>query len=186
MITSSYKPNAGRFLVSEPFMDDRNFRRSVVFLVEHGDKGSLGFVMNRQLRVKISEVVEGMPYVDAPVFIGGPVDQSTLHYVHRLSHLTDCREIYDGVFWGGDFDELKRMIREGKVSGQDILFFVGYSGWGPQQLDEELNRKSWIIAPKADQFVFREDYEDIWRQILQTMGTKYHVISNYPVDPRLN
>ena len=70
-------------------------------------------------------------------------------------------EIYDDVFWGGDFDELKQMIRDGQVSGQDILFFVGYSGWGPQQLDEELNRKSWIIAPKADKFVFREDYEDI-------------------------
>ena len=101
MLTSSFKPNAGRFLISEPFMHDSNFQRSVVFLVEHSDRGSLGFVMNRQLKVRIDEVVDEMPRIDAPVFIGGPVEQSTLHYVHRLGDdLPGSRTIYRDVYWG--------------------------------------------------------------------------------------
>ena len=84
MLSSSYKPAPGRFLISEPFMYDQNFQRTVVLLVEHGDTGSLGFVMNRQLKTNINEIVEELPIMGNPVFMGGPVEQSTLHYVHRL------------------------------------------------------------------------------------------------------
>ena len=187
MLTSSFKPTAGRFLISEPFMHDSNFQRSVVLLVEHSDRGSLGFVMNRQLKVRIDEVVDEMPRIDAPVFIGGPVEQSTLHYVHRLGdELAGSRIVYDDVYWGGDFEELKEMIQLRQVDSSDILFFVGYSGWGPDQLQTELERKSWIVAPENAQFVFQDSYRDMWRQVLKSMGDKYQVISNYPVDPRLN
>lgn len=186
MLTSSYKPRPGRFLVSEPFMYDNNFRRTVVLLVEHNREGSMGFVMNRQLNVAISEVVEGMPPLESPVFMGGPVDQETLHFVHRLEDLPGCRQVCHGVYWGGNFEELKRQISLGQVDPADVLFFVGYSGWGPSQLESELDKKSWIIAPEAPFFVFQPDYSDMWRQVLQSMGTKYRVISNYPVDPKMN
>ena len=143
--------------------------------------------MNRQLKVRIDEVVDEMPKIDAPVFIGGPVEQSTLHYVHRLGNeLPGSRFIYEGVYWGGDFETLKEMIEYSEVSAGDILFFVGYSGWGAGQLDTELDRKSWIIAPENETFIFQENYKDMWRQVLKSMGSKYQVISNYPVDPRLN
>lgn len=186
MLTSSYKPAPGRFLISEPFMHDYNFKRSVVLLVEHSSHGSMGFVMNRQLNVAISEVVDGMPSLESPVFMGGPVEQSTLHFVHRLEDLPGAKPVCHGVYWGGDFDDLKRQISLGHVDSSDVLFFVGYSGWGPGQLEQELERKSWIIAPEAPFFVFQPDYSDMWRQVLQSMGTKYRVISNYPVDPRMN
>ena len=82
--------------------------------------------------------------------------------------------------------QLRQMMTMGEVSPADVLFFVGYSGWGPNQLEKELDQKSWIVAPQAPEFIFQDDYSDMWRQVLQTMGTKYKIISNYPVDPRLN
>lgn len=187
MITSKFKPGPGRFLVSEPFMGDPNFRRTVVLLVEHGEDGSLGFVMNRQLKAGIQEIVEDLDDFDSPVFLGGPVEQNTLHYVHRLGEqLSGSRHISGDLYWSGDFDQLKEMIRSGEASEEEVLFFVGYSGWSPGQLFEELERKSWIIAPQNDAYIFDGEYEDLWKNILRGMGEKYRVISNYPVDPRLN
>ncbi len=187
MITSSYKPAAGRFLISEPFMYDQNFQRTVVLLVEHGPTGSLGFVMNRQLEVSIQEIIEDFPTVECPVFMGGPVEQSTLHYVHRLGdELPHSRKVTAEIYWGGSFEVLKEKLEKGEVDKHDILFFVGYSGWAPGQLEQELERKSWIVAPEDPTFIFRNDYQDLWRTVLQSMGTKYKVIANYPVDPRLN
>lgn len=187
MITSSYKPQPGRFLVSEPFMGDPNFQRTVVLLVEHTEEGSLGFVMNRQLDALLHDLVEDAPVFDAPVFMGGPVEQNTLHFVHRLGDtLAGSHEISEGLYWSGDFDQLQEMIEAGKVATDEILFFVGYSGWGGGQLDAELERKSWIVAPENPDFVFTEDYEELWQQILRSMGDKYKVISNYPIDPKLN
>ncbi|MEL6192925.1 MAG: YqgE/AlgH family protein [Bacteroidota bacterium] len=187
MITSSYKPIAGRYLISEPFMADSNFQRTVVLLVEHGEQGSLGFVLNRKLKVKIGEVVEDLGTINSPVFMGGPVEQNSLHYVHRLGDkINGSREVYKGLYWGGNFEELSRLIQMGMVQNDDILFFIGYSGWSPGQLEEELERKSWIIAPENPDFIFRETHKELWRDILKSMGDKYQIISNYPQDPRLN
>lgn len=187
MIRSAYRPAPGRFLISEPFMGDPNFQRSVIFLTEHSDQGSLGFVMNRQLAAGIHDLIEELPVFDAPVFLGGPVEQNTLHYIHRLGErLPKAQPITDGVYWSGDFDVLSELIANNRVAHDDVLFFVGYSGWGPGQLEKELEEKTWIVAPEDPSFVFNEDYEGLWQQILENMGGKYRVLSNYPVDPQLN
>lgn len=168
-------------------MYDQNFKRTVVLLVEHGEQGSLGFVLNRQLQMSIEQIVEGFPLCNSAVFMGGPVEQSTLHYVHRLGdQIPDSREVMKGVYWGGSFEALRSLFVKGQVTDSDVLFFVGYSGWAPGQLDEELKRKSWIVAPEDPMFIFQDDYKDMWRNVLKSMGTKYQVISNYPIDPSLN
>jgi putative transcriptional regulator len=187
MLTSSYLPAAGRFLISEPFMYDPNFKRTVVLLAEHGKDGTVGFVLNRRLTLTINEIVEGVPFHEAPVFMGGPVEQNTLHYIHRLGNvLKGSQQIGENLYWGGQFETLVQMIGAGEIPAGDLIFFVGYSGWSAGQLDTELDRKSWIVAPENSGFVFQEDHEDLWRQILRTMGTKYEVLSNYPEDPRFN
>jgi len=190
-MNSPYKPQAGRFLVSEPFMDDPNFSRTVVLLAEHNEKGSLGFVLNRQLNASINNIIEDLPAFKAPVFLGGPVEQNTLHFVHRLGDLVrGSRLIAEGLYWSGDFDDVRELIANGKIATRDILFFVGYSGWGEGQLEQELTQKAWIVAPSNAEFVFTKNYQDLWRKILRHMGEahseRYKVISNYPVDPRLN
>ncbi|MEL6676143.1 MAG: YqgE/AlgH family protein [Bacteroidota bacterium] len=168
-------------------MHDENFQRTVVLLVEHNDKGSLGFVLNRRLKFNINEVVAEMPSMEAPVYLGGPVEQNSLHYVHRFgTSLAGSRHVIEDIYWGGDFAALKDNIRSGKLSQDDIVFFIGYAGWGPGQLDQELEKKSWIIAPEDHSFVFEKGGKEMWRKILKKMGAKYKIISNYPVDPRLN
>ena len=187
MTSSSYPPSSGRFLISEPFMTDKNFQRSVVLLVEHSEEGSLGFVLNRQLDIGLNNLIEELPYFDAPVFMGGPVEQNTLHYIHRLGdEIPNSQKIGMDLFWGGEFNWVKNQIQNELLSPLDILFFVGYSGWGPGQLLKEIEDKAWIVAPEQESFVFQKDYTDLWRQILQSMGPKYQIISNYPIDPRLN
>ena len=186
MITSSYQPAPGRFLISEPFMEDENFQRSVILLVEHGKNGSLGFVINMELQSVLADVVEGLGEND-PLLLGGPVQQDSLHYIHRLGDLVpESRHVFGDLYWGGDFDTIKSLLQAGEIDRSQILFFVGYSGWSPGQLSKELERKSWIVAPENIEHIFEPDRDDLWRIILRGMGTKYQVLSNYPTDPRLN
>jgi len=185
MTRSAFSPAAGRFLISEPFMTDQNFQRSVVLLVEHTREGSLGFVINRKLDVSLSGIIEELPEFGAPVFMGGPVEQNTLHYIHRLGEeIPNSQRVTEEIYWGGDFEWIKDQIHANLVSPTDILLFIGYSGWGPGQLMHEIDLKSWIVAPENQAFVFQDDH--VWRQVLHSMGPKYQIISNYPTDPRLN
>ena len=187
-MTSSYRPARGRFLVSEPFMADANFQRTVVLLVEHNDEGSLGFVLNRTMEASLGELVPGLDVPGVPVLLGGPVENTTLHYIHRFSDLDGAREVVPGVYWSGDFEQLKVWSRQGILTPENIIFVVGYSGWGAGQLDAELDRKSWIVAPASETLVFgaSQNEQDLWRDVLQTLGERYKIISNYPTDPRLN
>ncbi len=167
-------------------MPDANFQRTVILLVEHNKDGSLGFVLNRKLDAKLGELVEMLAGTEHTVYIGGPEQQQTHHFIHQLQDLEDTIEIFEGVYWGGSFEVLTQRLVNGLVSEEDVLFFVGYSGWGPGQLASELERKSWIVAPEHPDFIFREEKTDMWKELLKTLGDKYKIISNYPIDPRLN
>ncbi|MBK9449545.1 MAG: YqgE/AlgH family protein [Bacteroidetes bacterium] len=180
-------PTKGNILLSEPFLQDPNFARSVVLLTEHNEEGSIGFILNKPIIYKINEIIEDFPEFDAPVYMGGPVQRDSLHFIHRIEALADDGdEIAPGVYWGGDFEKLKRMIRLGIVVPHDIRFFVGYSGWGPQQLEGEMEMKSWIVSSRSDKFAFADRSEALWGEILQAMGGKYKAMAHYPVDPSLN
>ena len=124
---------------------------------------------------------------DAPVYLGGPVQQDALHFIHRIEALAEeGDEIAPGVYWGGNFEKLKRMIRLGIVQPDDVRFFVGYSGWAPKQLEDEMQDKSWIIHGKGNKFAFTSHGTSLWQEILQNMGGKYKAMAHYPVDPSLN
>ena len=170
-------------------MHDQNFMRTVVLLVEHNDGGSIGFILNRQLKTPLSELSDQLTNFHFPAYLGGPVEQNTLHYVHRLGdRLQGSQQIGEDLYWGGDFESLYGLLLRGEVEEEDIRFFVGYSGWGGGQLDREMEQDAWIVAPENSDFVFEEseDPQNLWQRILKSMGTKYQVISNYPIDPRLN
>ena len=140
--------NKGTFLIAEPFLNDPNFDRSVVFLCEHSESGSLGFVVNYETNLFLGDVLEENIYEDIPLFIGGPVEKNTLHFLHRRPELIPGSvEVGNGIYWGGDFDQAKRELNSYTLKPEDIRFFVGYSGWSEGQLDEEMARKTWIVAP---------------------------------------
>jgi putative transcriptional regulator len=185
--SNKLKPEKGRLLISEPFLPDPNFERTVVLLCEHNEEGSFGFVLNKPSVLKLGEIMEDLASMDNVVFVGGPVQQDTLHFIHRNVTITNSVEIAGIVNWGGDFEILLSMCDTKQISPTDVRFFLGYSGWGPGQLDSEIEQDSWIVCDfVTDQLLFDTDPQELWRKALDNMGGRFSVYSNYPVDPRLN
>ena len=180
-------PSKGKILVSEPYLPDPNFERSIVLLCEHNELGSFGLVLNKPSLAMLGDLMEGLEEFNATVFVGGPVQQDTLHYLHRCEDLIGATQITDDVYWGGDFDNLKFLINTQQIKPSDIKFFLGYSGWSEGQLDEELQADSWIVSDKFDsELVFETSPKEMWKKSLESLGGRFSIYSNYPEDPRMN
>ncbi|GJM60771.1 YqgE/AlgH family protein [Persicobacter diffluens] len=183
------QPQKGDLLISEPFLADPNFERSVVFLVEHNEEGSVGFVLNKPSFLKLNEVMQGenIPQ-EQSLFVGGPVQQDTLHMVHRADFLgEESHQIVEHVYWGGGFEEVMSLVREEQQPDPQVRFFLGYSGWSPGQLEAEIQEKSWIIFRQANEnLIFDTPHDDLWKKVLSLMGGRFKMYSNYPIDPRMN
>jgi len=180
-------PGPGILLIADPFLKDPNFMRTVVFLCEHQDEGSFGFVLNRNYDYTLDELVNGLDDLKLPVFYGGPVQMDTIHFLHQYPEkIPGGYEIAEGVFWGGDFDVAIQMIRKGEVNLQRIRFYIGYSGWGTGQLNDELKEKSWLTVKANRKIVFHKETEEIWKESLKLLGGDYEMMINFPIDPQLN
>src|SRR5690606_17121882 len=116
------KPVRGRLLISEPFLPDPNFERTVVLLCEHNEDGSFGFVLNKPSILKVSEVMEDLATLDSVVYVGGPVQQDTLHFIHRNATLENAVEIVTGIQWGGAFENLMLLLETHQIDQKDIRF----------------------------------------------------------------
>jgi len=182
------KIHSGHLLLAEPFMLDPYFRRAVVLLCEHGrDDGTIGFILNKSVRMQVGELVNDFPDFEAEVYYGGPVRTDTLHYMHTIGEkLEGAAHVVDNIYWGGHFDQLKTMIKDGQVSQDDIRFFVGYSGWDSAQLEQEMNKGSWIVQNAQPDYVFKESYDNLWREVLNNTGNIYSVIGQVPDFVALN
>jgi putative transcriptional regulator len=177
----------GRLLLSEPYLADPNFERTVILLTEHNDEGSVGFILNKPSESRISEVMEDLKGLDAQIFIGGPVQQDTLHFIHRYGDLEDAIELENGLYWGGNFEQLISMVDTGQSSVTEIKFFLGYSGWSPDQLEDELKLNSWIVSDRvSNELIFETLPDQMWKKAMQELGGRFSVYSNYPADPRMN
>jgi putative transcriptional regulator len=178
---------AGKLLISEPFMNDQYFGRSVVLLCEHNLDGTVGFILNKPMVMTVNEAMDDFPRIDGNVYFGGPVQSNMIHFIHRVgSKLPGSFEIANGIFWGGDFDTLSFLIDTKQVNGNDVRFFAGYSGWEPKQLKKELKEKTWIIGEGNLKYLFSNDPDHLWREVLKNMGREFSVIANFPEDPTLN
>ncbi|WP_420155655.1 YqgE/AlgH family protein [Siphonobacter sp.] len=181
------KVTRGSLLLAEPFLGDENFERSVVLICEHNEQGTFGLVLTQTTELLLDDVIEDDIYPDVPLFVGGPVEKNTLHYIHRRPDLIEgSTELQDGLFWSGDFEQIKKLLNLGSLPAGDIRFFIGYSGWGEGQLSDELNRDSWIVSNTRPGQLFDCPTDQLWRSTLRDMGGAYRVLSHYPTDPRLN
>jgi putative transcriptional regulator len=181
------KAKTGRLLISEPFMQDPYFKRSVVLLTEHSESGSFGLILNKPIPMYLHEAIENAPAFDSKLGLGGPVQKETLHYLHQLGNrIPNSTEVMNGVYWGGDFEVIKTLILAGELKPGDIRLFVGYAGWAEGQLDSEMEGKSWIVAHANKDLLFTPEPEKLWSTILEGMGEPYAFMVNMPEDPRLN
>lgn len=184
---NEFAPARGRLLVSGPFLADPYFRRTVVLLCAHDQEGSFGFVLNRFVDMDIADVVENMPPITGRVSIGGPVQSGNLYYLHTLGkRIEGSVGVVDGVHMGGDFDQLRALLTADPRLSRHVRFFVGYSGWGEQQLEKELGQRSWIVAQATKRHVMNTQVKDLWGDSLRAMGKAFAPLANFPDDPALN
>jgi putative transcriptional regulator len=179
---------AGSLLLSEPFMFDENFKRTVVLVCEHNEEnGTVGLILNKPIELRLNDIVEDFPVFDSKVFLGGPVGTDTLQFIHGLGDkIEDSLQLTEGIYWGGNFEQMKIMISSGEIESDEIRFFLGYSGWSAGQLMQEMKVNSWIISPAKKEHIFKTDYNQLWKEVMQGMGGIYNTMASYPENPMLN
>jgi putative transcriptional regulator len=180
-------PEKGKILISEPFLPDTFFNRSIVYLTDHTPQGSVGFILNKKLDLKISSAIEGFDNWDEILSMGGPVAPDTLHYLHNLGNLIPNSIPIEGdVYWGGDIEAVRELIKSKKIDKSQIRFFLGYSGWSAGQLERELKENSWVIAKVDSKIVLNSRGDDIWKKVLRSFKNKYRMWADFPDSPEMN
>lgn len=186
--SNNSKPKMGSVLISEPFLSDDYFTRSVIILCEHNKKGAFGFVLNNYIESSAEEIFPEFEGIDVRISIGGPVDHKSLFYIHSLKEkLANSFKIRDDLYLGGDFEQLKEIINKDPSQINNIRFFIGYSGWGQDQLKDELDEKSWLVLNDiATPTLFDTSKNDIWKDILDNLGGRFKVMTQFPINPSDN
>jgi len=181
-------PKKGRLLLAEPFMEDPYFKRSVVLLTEHNKDGAFGFILNKPLELTLNETMPDFPKFDALVYLGGPVQADSLFYIHTQGQfIKGSLEIGNGLYWSGNFDQLKQLVKDQQIFPHEIRFFIGYSGWDFDQLNTEIEKEgSWLITDLTSESISDLNDVGLWKNTLQKMGKKHTILSNFPEDPSSN
>ncbi len=176
----------GQLLVAGPALLDPNFWRTVVLIVEHNEEGALGLVLNRPSETNLGEAVPqlgGLLDPEEQLFIGGPVQPSAVIVLAEFEDPTDAALIaFDDVGVLGTSpseEDLAVAIRTGRA-------FLGHAGWGPGQLDGELERGDWILEPAKLQDAFSGESRGLWSEVLTRKGGSYALVARMPADPSMN
>ena len=169
----------GQFLIASPSILDPNFRRAVVFVTAHSDEGAVGVILNRRSDATVGEAVPQLAPVtdlDDAVFVGGPVNPEG---VAVLAEFHDPDEAGVVVIEDIGFVALDDELERARV-------FAGVAGWGPEQLEDELERDDWIVESADLDDIFTEDPDGLWSAILRRKGGQYELVARMPFDPSLN
>lgn len=178
----------GRLLVANPALPDVNFHRAVVLLLDHGEEGAVGVVLNRPSTTEVGDAVpqwEALAAEPPVLFVGGPVQQEA------AICLAEVGGAEDGEAWRrvmGELGTLDLAAGEGDLQGhvQRIRVFAGYAGWGTGQLETELAAGAWFVADARPEDVLSEEPGLLWRRVLKRQGGLLAALANHPDDPSVN
>ena len=182
---NSLMPAPGRLLVAQPFLFEPVFARTVIYICEHGENGTVGYVLNHPLPSGTLDLFPGWTDCDVPVFHGGPVGEERIHILHRLPELGGD-EIVEGLFLGGMFSQLESALKSGDVNTADFKLLLGYSGWSGGQLEREIEEQSWYVVDGGAAMVFDLPSADLWKTAVAMLGRKCAFFNNVPIDPLFN
>lgn len=181
-------PNRGQLLIAEPsIIQDTSFNRSIILLVECTTEGSVGFIVNKPSDFTLRDFIPDINK-DFTVYNGGPVEQSSLYFIHtRPDLIVDSLEISNGLHWGGDFDEVIYKIQTNQLKSSEIKFFLGYSGWEAEQLEDEILGNSWIVSDNHyNSSLLNKSDLNFWKEKMIELGGEYSLWANAPKDPNQN
>ncbi len=182
------KLTAGKLLVSTPeLLLDHIFNQSVILLTEHNENGSMGFIVNKPLILRLNDVFDDVP-VNLQLWNGGPVEPGNMFYLHNVSHLLPGSIPFDvdrDLYIGGDFEKIKELLKEGIIDDRNIKFFLGYSGWGKGQLANEIREKAWFVA-ENNLDLFGLNPKNIWKEKIVEINPENIIWKNAPLNPHLN
>jgi putative transcriptional regulator len=173
----------GSLLVAAPQLLDPNFRRTVVLVADHDDEGAMGVILNRPSGMTVADAapeLEPLIGADVPIFAGGPVQPTSGVVLAEVTEIGD--PVFDGIVILPGLNELADAVD----SAGRIRVFAGYAGWGPGQLDDELEREDWIVDPARPGDVFHEDPDALWGEVLERKGGQYALVARMPEDPSQN
>ena len=160
MVNEFDKLKAGKLLLASANMLESNFKRTVLIMCEHNEKGSLGFILNRPMEFKVCEAIAGFEDIEEPLHMG--------------------------LFWGGDKNQLSFLLNTGLMQPSEIRFFLGYAGWTAGQLESEFEEGAWYTAEASKEMIFSDAYERMWSRSVRSKGGEYQLVANAPELPGLN
>ena len=184
----------GQVLVAESELGDPNFTETVVLIINHDEEGAFGLVINRKSDISLGDAAPNYresALAGIPLYIGGPVEQEYLFTIHsglpedfRSPH---ARQVCPGVVFEPSFAHVERfLIDEARQSPPELRLFAGYSGWGPGQLEGEMEAHAWITIPAEAALVFNPHPAQGWKAALRKKGGVYWVVAETGYKPSLN
>ena len=167
---------------------DEYFTRAVIYICEHNTEGSFGFVLTNYLEIDLHEVAKNFPELSTKVSLGGPVQTDNIYFLHTLGDkIKDSQLIDDGIYVGGNYDQLISLIQKGEVTNKDVRFFLGYSGWTSNQLTEEINDNAWVVVPVLNpREVMDFSINNLWENLMRREGKNFEILAQAPNDISLN
>ena len=185
-------PIKGQFLFAGKQLRDPNFFRSVVLMVEHGESGSMGLVVNRPSNVSVARALSehfDLPDSDQLVYVGGPVEPAALFVLHGAGEFEqDASDVVPGIYVGSSPDVFERVIEQ-VAGGSDKLAFrvyAGCAGWAPGQLEEELDRGDWHLLPAEAPEILPPDPYTLWDELVERIHETNRTIPPTPGNPEWN
>lgn len=177
----------GKYLISDPFLPGPFFDRSIVYIVEHGKDGTLGYIINKPSSLYPDELINDLYNFSGELYIGGPVGETSVNFLHKLGALIpNSRPITKSISWGGDFKALKALINLGIANSDSVKFFAGYSTWSSGQLDDEIENNAWIVADQSDLVLFNNNSNHVWVESMNNLGGIYKTWASFPKNPTFN
>ena len=176
----------GKLLLASPTLSDPNFARTVVLVAEHTEDGAMGLVLNRPATTTVAESapeLEQLVDAEEPIYIGGPVQPSAVIVLAAFE-----RPDVAGLLVSDDvgFLSAEADFETSRDATRELRVFAGHAGWGPGQLDEELEREDWIVEPPLSQELFSPDAEELWSDVLTRKGGAFALVARMPLDPSMN
>ena len=179
---------AGKLLISSPeLLMDHIFNQSVILLIEHNQNGSMGFIVNKPLPVRLNDIFEDIPS-NIQLWNGGPVETGNMFFIHNVPHLIPDSVLFDDardLYVGGDFERIKALLKDKIIDDKNIKFFLGYSGWAPGQLQQEIEEKAWSVMDNNID-LFELNPRNLWKEKIVEIDPENIIWKNAPLNPHLN